>query len=142
MTAIFIIDKIRILNGFTNADSKSASSNLIRFSNKSIPSHTRRYGENTMPIDGNKMPPIIDIKTKTKSKIRLLLLLLLLLVIVLIYLRNVNVIVSLLMGVSCLDIGASSYYQTSYSNSIEYGDRERFSSITMLEKHSLCQDND
>lgn len=73
MTAIFITDKIRIRIGFASAETKSASSNLIRFRNKSIPSSTRRYGEINLPIVGNKIPPIIEVKTTTKSMRRLVL---------------------------------------------------------------------
>ena len=56
----FAIDNISNIFGLANVIPRSLISSLRRFKNKRAPNQTKRYGENSWPMYGNKMPLNIE----------------------------------------------------------------------------------
>jgi hypothetical protein len=72
MTITFIIDRINNNLGFLKVDRRSWNSSWIRFRNNSIPRITRMYGEKSSPIEGIKIPKIVERRIEIESARRTL----------------------------------------------------------------------
>lgn len=60
ITNNFAIDNISNIFGLANVIPRSLISSLRRFRNKRAPNQTKRYGENSWPMYGNKIPLNIE----------------------------------------------------------------------------------
>lgn len=72
MTINFIIDRINNNLGFLKVDTRSWNSSWIRFRNNSIPRITRMNGEMSSPIEGIKIPKIVERRIEIESARRTL----------------------------------------------------------------------
>jgi len=58
--------------GFLKVDIRSWNSSWIRFKNNKSPRITRMYGEKSSPIDGIKIPKIVERRIEIESTNRIL----------------------------------------------------------------------
>ncbi len=60
--ASFTIVSINRFFGLANIGTRSVTFNRIKLKNNNNPSHISKYGLNTIPTEGNIMPPAIESK--------------------------------------------------------------------------------
>jgi hypothetical protein len=66
------MDSINSNLGFLKVDMRSSSSSWIKFRNNNNPRITKMYGEKSSPIEGKKIPNIVEKRIEIESARRTL----------------------------------------------------------------------
>jgi hypothetical protein len=72
MIITLMMDNINRNLGFLKIDMRSWKSSWIRFKNNKNPRITKMYGEKSAPVEGNKIPNIVEIRIEIASTNRTL----------------------------------------------------------------------